>query len=49
MAIAPAGFAGISAPHNDSVLLVGNFPQGHINAFDASTGKFLTQVKGPKW
>ena len=28
------------------MLLVGNFPQGHINAFDASTGKFLTKVKG---
>jgi len=46
LAIAPAGFAGMSAPHNDPVLLVGNFGDGRINAFDASTGQFLTQLQG---
>src|SRR5262249_10591021 len=38
LAIAPQGFAGISAPANDPVLLVGNFGDGTINAFDATTG-----------
>jgi hypothetical protein len=45
LAIAPAGFAAIGAPHNDPVLLVGNFGDGSINAFDATTGNFLTQLK----
>jgi uncharacterized protein (TIGR03118 family) len=45
LAIAPAGFAAIGAPHNDPVLLVGNFGDGSINAFDATTGSFLTQLK----
>jgi hypothetical protein len=35
MAIAPQGFAGLTAPSGDPVLLVGNFRNGHINAFDA--------------
>jgi uncharacterized protein (TIGR03118 family) len=47
LAVAPAGFAAISAPHNDPVLLVGNFGDGRINAYDASTGQFLTELKGP--
>ncbi|HVS35787.1 MAG TPA: TIGR03118 family protein [Gemmataceae bacterium] len=47
LAIAPQGFAGINAPNNDAVLLVGNFGDGRINAFDASTGAFLGQLKDP--
>src|SRR5262249_45472994 len=47
LAIAPTGFAGISAPHNAPVLLVGNFGNGLIHAFDASTGRLLTQLKDP--
>jgi uncharacterized protein (TIGR03118 family) len=47
LAIAPTGFAGISAPNKDPVLLVGNFGNGRINAFDATTGEFLTQLKDP--
>ena len=47
LAIAPAGFAGLSAPNNDPVLLVGNFGNGRINAFDASTGAFLGGLKDP--
>ncbi|HEY7426440.1 MAG TPA: TIGR03118 family protein [Gemmataceae bacterium] len=45
LAIAPQGFAGLSAPNGDSVLLVGNFGNGFINAFDASTGQFLGNLK----
>ena len=47
LAIAPPGFAGISAPANDPVLLVGNFGDGFINAIDATNGTFLTKVKDP--
>src|SRR5262249_39405065 len=47
LAIAPAGFAGLSAPNNDPVLLVGNFGNGRINAFDASTGGSLGQLTDP--
>jgi uncharacterized protein (TIGR03118 family) len=47
LAIAPTGFAGLSAPNNDAVLLVGNFGDGRINAFDASTGSLLGQLKDP--
>ena len=47
LAIAPTGFAGLSAPNNDAVLLVGNFGDGRINAFDASTGSSLGQLKDP--
>jgi uncharacterized protein (TIGR03118 family) len=39
MALAPAGFGPFS---ND--LLVGNFGDGHINAFNPSTGAFLGQL-----
>src|SRR5262249_4604719 len=45
LAIAPTGFAGLSAPGNDAILLVGNFGDGRINAFDASTGGLLGQLK----
>jgi uncharacterized protein (TIGR03118 family) len=48
LAMAPAGgFAGITAPNGDSVLLVGNFGNGFINAFDATTGRFLGQLNDP--
>jgi uncharacterized protein (TIGR03118 family) len=47
LAIAPAGFAGISAPASDQVLLVGNFGNGQINAYDASTGAFLGGLRDP--
>jgi uncharacterized protein (TIGR03118 family) len=47
LAIAPTGFAGLSARNNDPVLLVGNFGNGFINAFDATTGSFLGQLKDP--
>jgi uncharacterized protein (TIGR03118 family) len=47
LAIAPQGFAGLSAPNGHSVLLVGNFGNGFINAFDASTGDFLGALKDP--
>jgi uncharacterized protein (TIGR03118 family) len=47
LAIAPQGFAGLSAPNGDPVLLVGNFGDGHINAFDATTGASLGQLKDP--
>src|SRR5439155_9346113 len=42
MAIAPANFGDFS---ND--LLVGNFGNGHINAYDPGTGEFLGKVRGP--
>jgi uncharacterized protein (TIGR03118 family) len=47
LAIAPAGFAGITAPDGDPVLLVGNFGNGLINAFDANTGRWLGGLTGP--
>jgi uncharacterized protein (TIGR03118 family) len=47
LAIAPKGFAGLSASNGDPVLLVGNFKDGHINAFDATTGRFLSRLKDP--
>jgi uncharacterized protein (TIGR03118 family) len=46
-AIAPQGFGGLSAPGNDPVLLVGNFGDGRIHAFDATTGWGLGDVKDP--
>ncbi len=42
LAIAPSNFGNLSG-----ALLVGNFGNGHINAFDASTGAFLDQLKDP--
>lgn len=47
LAIAPQGFAGLSAHGNDPVLLVGNFGNGFIHAFDASTGSQLGQLDDP--
>jgi uncharacterized protein (TIGR03118 family) len=47
LAIAPSGFGGLSAPNNDPVLLVGNFGNGLINAFDANTGDSLGQLEDP--
>jgi uncharacterized protein (TIGR03118 family) len=47
LAIAPAGFAGITAPNGDPVLLVGNFGNGRIHAYDAKTGEFLATLKDP--
>jgi uncharacterized protein (TIGR03118 family) len=46
-AIAPQGFGGLSAPGGDPVLLVGNFGDGHIHAFDATNGHFLGGLKDP--
>ncbi len=46
MAIAPQGFAGLNAG-GDPVLLVGNFGDGLIHAFDASTGAELGQLDDP--
>jgi len=46
LAIAPTGFAGISAG-GDPVLLVGNFGNGWINAYDASNGNWLDFLKDP--
>ncbi len=47
LAIAPAGFAGLSAPGGDPVLLVGNFGNGRIHAYDASNGTWLGSLKDP--
>jgi len=42
MALAPGNFGTFSG-----ALLVGNFGDGRINAFDPDTGAFLGQMKGP--
>ncbi len=47
LALAPQGFAGLSAPNGDRVLLVGNFGDGRINAFDATSGSPLGQLGDP--
>ena len=47
LAIAPPGFAGLNNPSNNPVLLVGNFGNGFINAFDATTGAGLGQLRDP--
>jgi uncharacterized protein (TIGR03118 family) len=47
LAIAPQNFAGIHAPGSDPVLLVGNFKNGFINAFDATNGSSLGHLKDP--
>jgi uncharacterized protein (TIGR03118 family) len=47
LVIAPAGFAGLTAPGNDPVLLAGNFGDGFINAFDGATGSQLAQLTDP--
>jgi uncharacterized protein (TIGR03118 family) len=47
LVIAPQGFAGLRAPGNNPVLLVGNFGNGRVNAFDATTGSRLAQLTDP--
>lgn len=47
LAIAPQGFGGLSAPGNDPVLLVGNFGDGRIHAFDATSGSGLGELRDP--
>jgi uncharacterized protein (TIGR03118 family) len=47
LAITPAGFAGLTAPGGDPVLLVGNFGDGRIHAYDATNGTWLGQLKDP--
>ena len=42
LALAPAGFGGFGG-----ALLVGNFGDGHINAYNPSTGTHLGQLRGP--
>jgi uncharacterized protein (TIGR03118 family) len=42
MALAPAGFGKFS-----NRLLVGNFGDGRINAYDLATGEFVGRLKGP--
>jgi len=42
MALAPAGFGDFS-----NSLLVGNFGDGKINAYNAATGQFLGQLRAP--
>jgi uncharacterized protein (TIGR03118 family) len=42
LAIAPSTFGNLAG-----ALLVGNFGNGHINAFNATTGAFLGQLKDP--
>jgi uncharacterized protein (TIGR03118 family) len=42
MALAPAGFGDFS-----NQLLVGNFGDGTINAYDVATGRFLGQLRAP--
>jgi len=46
LAIAPPGFAGIDSG-NAPVLLVGNFGDGLVNAFDATTGSELGALQDP--
>jgi len=46
LAIAPAGFAGLAAG-SDPVLLVGNFGDGFIHAYDAGTGDLVGQLTDP--
>jgi uncharacterized protein (TIGR03118 family) len=47
LAIAPTGFAGLNARYNHAVLLVGNFGNGFVNAFDSVTGAPLGQLRDP--
>jgi hypothetical protein len=42
VAAAPAGFGEFAG-----ALLIGNFGNGHINAFDPGTGEFLGKVRKP--
>ena len=47
LAIAPTGFAGLNDRRNHPILLVGNFGNGLINAFDSITGAPLGQLRDP--
>jgi len=47
LAIAPTGFAGLSARGGDPVLLVGNFGNGRVHAFDAANGYELGSLRDP--
>jgi uncharacterized protein (TIGR03118 family) len=47
LALAPQAFAGLTNPSNGPVLLVGNFGDGLINAFDATTGAPLGGLADP--
>jgi uncharacterized protein (TIGR03118 family) len=47
LAIAPTGFGGITAPGTDPVLLVGNFGDGFIHAYDAASGSALGDLRDP--
>ena len=42
LALAPAGFGGLGG-----ALLVGNFGDGHINAYNSHTRTHLGQLRGP--
>jgi len=42
VALAPAGFGQFAGD-----VLIGNFGNGHINAFDPATGEFLDKVRNP--
>jgi uncharacterized protein (TIGR03118 family) len=42
IAVAPASFGEFAG-----AILIGNFGNGHINAFDADTGQFLNKVRDP--
>jgi len=42
MALAPAGFGDMGG-----TLLIGNFGNGHINAFDPDSGRFVSKVRNP--
>jgi len=43
VALAPTGFGELGG-----ALWIGNFGNGHINAFDPESGKFLSKVRDPK-
>jgi uncharacterized protein (TIGR03118 family) len=43
VALAPTGFGELGG-----ALWIGNFGNGHINAFDPDSGKFLSKVRDPK-
>lgn len=47
LVIAPQGFAGLHCHSNMPVLLVGNFGDGFIHAFDATTGSRLGRLTDP--
>ena len=42
VAVAPAGFGALAGS-----LLIGNFGNGHINAYNATTGQFIDKIRDP--